>query len=56
MLQSCADHIACFLQFSVKHTQELDCGGAYLKLLPTSRYGLRMLAMLDACMLEILHR
>ena len=25
-------------QFSVKHTQDLDCGGGYLKLMPTSRY------------------
>ncbi len=25
------------VQFSVKHAQKLDCGGGYIKLLPTSR-------------------
>lgn len=27
----------CNAQFSVKHTQNIDCGGGYIKLLPTSR-------------------
>ena len=25
------------LQFSVKHAQKMDCGGGYIKLIPTSR-------------------
>jgi hypothetical protein len=25
------------LQFSVKHEQDIDCGGGYIKLIPASR-------------------
>jgi len=31
------------VQFSVKHAQKLDCGGGYIKLLPTSRCAARAL-------------
>lgn len=31
------------VQFSVKHAQKLDCGGGYIKLLPTSRCARRAL-------------
>jgi calreticulin len=28
------------VQFSVKHEQDIDCGGGYIKLLPASRYAM----------------
>ncbi len=30
------------VQFSVKHAQKLDCGGGYIKLIPTSRCSLSL--------------